>query len=125
VSKQQLIQDLLKTEQTWTQAFVEGDLETLERLMHPEYFQVQPNGSLLSKAAFLASFDSGERHWEFALSDEHKVQLFTDAAVLTGRWRAKGVNHGEAFDYAARFVSVYAYLKGTWLIVSDQSTDIS
>lgn len=125
MNKQQAIKEILKTEQTWTKAFVEGDIKTLERLMHPEYFQVQSNGSLLTKSEFLASFDSGERHWDYALSDEHKLQLFTDAAVLTGRWRAKGINHGEAFDYSARFVSIYAYFKGMWLIVSDQSTDIS
>ena len=118
------VQEVLETEQAWTQAFLNGDLVTLEKLMDEDYRQIQPDGSVQTKAEVLATFDGGERSWEIAKSDEHSVQRYGDVAILTGRWRGKGINHGEAFDYSARFVSVYVKRPAGWRMVSDQSTPI-
>ena len=118
-------QEVLTTESQWTQAFIESDMDTLEHLMDDSYLQVQSDGSVKTKAEVLTSFDGGQRYWEYARSDEHVVQIYNDTAVLTGRWQAKGVNHGEAFDYSARFVSVYVKRADGWKMVSDQSTDIN
>lgn len=118
------IQEVLETEQTWTQAFLSADLVTLETLMDEDYQQIQPDGSVKTKVEVLATFDGGERSWEIAQSDEHSVQRYGDVAILTGRWHGKGVNHGEAFDYSARFVSIYVKRPAGWRIVSDQSTPI-
>jgi len=118
------IQEVLETEKTWTQAFLEGDLVTLETLMDEDYRQIQADGSVKTKAEVLATFDGGERSWEIAKSDEYIVQRYGDMAILTGRWRGKGTNHGEAFDYSARFVSVYVKRAAGWRMVSDQSTPI-
>lgn len=119
------IQEVLETEQDWTKAFLTGDLATLEKLMDEDYQQIQSDGSVKNKSEVLATFDSGERAWDIAESDEYVVQRYGDVAVLTGRWRGKGVNHGEAFDYAARFVSVYVKRPEGWRMVSDQSTPIT
>ncbi|MCA9835997.1 MAG: nuclear transport factor 2 family protein [Trueperaceae bacterium] len=120
-----MIDEVLTTEARWTKAFLEADVTTLEGLMHPDYQQIQSDGSVWGKAQVLASFDRGERHWERAKSDEHRVQLFANVAIVTGRWQAEGINHGLAFDYAARFVSVYVKTNGGWQMVSDQSTPIT
>ena len=70
----------------------------------------------------LASFRSGERYWAEARSDEHHVRVYGDAAVVVGRWRARGQNGADAFDYQARYVSVWVRRDAGWLMVSDQST---
>jgi ketosteroid isomerase-like protein len=44
--------------------------------------------------------------------------------VLHGRWRARGVNAGQRFDYTARFLSVYVKRDGRWQMVAAQSTPI-
>ena len=88
------------------------------------YQQIQPDGSVLDKAQVLTTFRGGARHWEVAESDEHVVKLYGDTAVLTGRWRGKGVNQGRVFNYAARFVSVYVKRPQGWRMVSDQSTPL-
>ena len=92
--------------------------------MDEDYEQVQSDGSVQTKAEVLATFGGDERHWQVARSDEHHLRLYGDVALLRGRWRGKGVNHGEAFDYAARFVSVYVKRPEGWRMVSDQSTPI-
>ncbi len=57
-----MIDEVQDTEAHWTKAFLEGDLKTLKRLMHPDYQQIQSDGSVLSKAEVLATFENGERH---------------------------------------------------------------
>ncbi len=72
---------------------------------------------------------SGERGWDEAHSDEHRVNLYgdddDDVAVVVGRWRARGTNAGRAFDYAACYVAVWVRQDGHWQIVSDQATPIA
>jgi ketosteroid isomerase-like protein len=77
--------------------------------------------STIGKEELLASFRSGERGWEEALSDEHDVRIYGDTAVVTGRWRARGANAGQPFDYAARYVSVWVEQDGEGRMVSDHS----
>jgi ketosteroid isomerase-like protein len=60
------------------------------------------------KEQALASIRSGERGWEEVHnSDEYDVRIYGDTAVVVGRWRARGANAGQPFDYAAHYVSVW------------------
>jgi hypothetical protein len=81
-------------------------------LMDPDYLQIGAGGDALDKERVLASFRSGERHWDEAHSDEHHVRIYGNTAVVVGRWRARGENAGRVFDYQARFVSVWVSRDG-------------
>ena len=116
---------VLRAEREWLLANLQLDVGALDRLMAPEYSQIDDNGRLVSKEQVLASFRSGERGWSEAHSDEHRVSVYGDTAVVIGRWRARGVNAGQPFDYAARYVSVWVRSDGEWRMVSDQSTPIT
>jgi ketosteroid isomerase-like protein len=120
----QIRSEVIETEQRWVQAHRELDVDTLDEIMADEFLSVQSNGSLRDKAGELRSYRSGKRHWDFAESDQHRLQIYGDTAVLVGRWRARGINNGEVFDYAARFISVYARKPEGWKMVSAQSTPI-
>ena len=106
------------------QAHLEMDLAQLEVLMHPDYTRIQPDGAVWDKARTLASYEGGKRHWSEVSIDQLDVRLYGQTAVVTGRWQARGINTGEAFDYAARYTSVWVLEGGQWRMVSDQSTDI-
>jgi len=101
------------------------DVDALDRLMAPDCFHVGDGGEILDREAILVSMRSGDRSWEDAHSDEHDVRIYGDTAVVVGRWRARGVNTGQSFDYAACYVSVWVRHEGGWRMVSDQSTPIS
>ena len=119
------VEEVLAIERQWTEAHLQGQSATLERLMAEDYIKIQPNGSVAGKAEVLASYQSGERVWESAQADEYDVRLYGETAVVIGRWTARGVNHGQRFDYAARFLSVYVRRDGRWQMVAEQSTDIA
>jgi ketosteroid isomerase-like protein len=119
------VEQVLVAEREWLLAHLHLDIPALERLMDPDYLQIGAGGDALDKEQVLASFRSGERHWDEANSDEHHVRVYGNTAVVVGRWRARGVNAGRPFDYQARFVSVWVRRDGEWRMVSDQSTPIT
>jgi ketosteroid isomerase-like protein len=119
-----LIAEVLAVEAAWTDAHRITDKAAIERLMHPNYTIINPQGCVVRREEALASYVPGQRQWDFAESTEHEVSIYSDTAVVIGRWRSRGVNNGEAFDYAARYVSVWVKEDGRWQMVSDQSTPI-
>ncbi|MFN2221424.1 MAG: nuclear transport factor 2 family protein [Candidatus Promineifilaceae bacterium] len=121
----QSFQEVIQAEREWVEAHRRLDIDALERLMADEYKHIRADGVVAGKEADLASYQTGDRYWEFAESDEYDVQLYGQTAVLIGRWRARGVNAGERFDYAARFISVYVKRHGRWQMVAAQSTPIA
>ena len=58
--------------------------------MASDYVQVDDPGRLVDREEVLASFRSGERNWDEAHSDDHRVRVYGDVAVVVGRWRARG-----------------------------------
>ncbi len=119
------VEQVLRAEREWLLAHLRLDVRALDRLMAPEYSQIDGRGRIVSKEQVLESFRSGGRGWDEAHSDEHEVRIYGDTAVVVGRWRARGVNSGKPFDYAARYVSVRVKFNGGWRMVSDQSTPVT
>jgi len=118
------LQEVIQAERAWVEAHRRLDIAALERLMADEYKHVRADGAVVGKAEDLASYQTGDRYWEFAESDEYDIQVHGRTAVLIGRWRARGVNAGERFDYSARFMSVYVKRDGGWQMVAAQSTPL-
>jgi ketosteroid isomerase-like protein len=90
--------------------------------MTEDYVMIEPDDRVLNKAATLASYSSQRRSWEKAVSDEHQVTVYGETAILIGRWTAKGVNDGVAFDYSARFMSIYVKRDGIRQMAAEQAT---
>jgi ketosteroid isomerase-like protein len=119
-----LIDEVIEAERRWVQAHRDLDIVTLESMLAEEYVQIRPDGSLVGKTAVLESYRSGNRRWDQADSDQYRVSLFGDVAILVGRWVGRGVNEGEPFDYTARFMTVYVKRDAKWLLVAEQSTPL-
>jgi ketosteroid isomerase-like protein len=116
--------EVLEAEKEWAQAHLETDINKLDRLMHPDYIIIRPDGSVWSKEKALTSYIPGKRDWEEAGSSEHIINIYGHIAIVIGLWRAKGVNNGVHFDYYARYSSVWVKDQDELRIVSDHSTEI-
>ena len=106
-------------------AHLNCDVAALDRLMADEGAQINSVGRVVSKAKVIASFDSGERHWDEAHSNEFRVRVYGETVVVIGRWQARGVSTGQAFEYSPRYLSVWIWRDGRWQMTVDQSTDIT
>jgi ketosteroid isomerase-like protein len=116
-----LVKEVIATELRWTEAHREMDLDTIAAILSDDYRQIGADGSLISRTQLLESYHGGGRHCEIAESSEHDVQILGEVAILIGRWRGKGINSGEKFDYSARFLSVYVLVEGEWKLHLDTS----
>ena len=123
-SQEQAIKSILATERAWSEAHQPLDIDTLAEILSDDFIKLQPDGSTIDKEQLLASYQDGERHWEIAESTDHLVRLQGETAVVVGQWRGRGVNRGEAFDYTARFISVYVYQDGAWRMLTETSIPI-
>ena len=117
-------EQVLRAGREWLLAHLNCDVAALGLLMADEYAQVTDEGKVVRKTEVIASFESSARHWDEAQSDELQVRVYGEAAVVVGRWQARGVNARQVFDYAARYVSVWVWRDDRWQMVSDQSTEI-
>lgn len=116
------IQEVLAVERAWTDAHLRGDVATIARLMAEDYIKIEQDGSVSDRAAALASYTPETRYWDKAEGDEYDVRVYGDTAIVIGRWTARGMNNGERFDYAARFMSFYVRREGEWKMVAEQAT---
>ncbi len=115
----------LQAERDFLLAHMNCDVAALGRLMADEAAQINSFGRVGSKAKVIASFDSGERHWDEAHSNEFRVRVYGETAVVIGRWQAHGVSTGQAFEYSPRYLSAWIWRDSRWQMTVDQSTDIT
>lgn len=114
-------EQIRQVERTWVQAHRDLDLHAIEFILDDDYSQLKADGTIIRKQDLLESYTSGERYWEIAQSNPIHIQIMGETALLFGRWRGKGVNSGEAFDYSAYFVAVYRKREHGWKLAADAS----
>lgn len=81
-------------------------------------------GGTETKDQVLASYRSGERQWDSAEVDQLETRVAGDTGIVVGRWRARGTNRGQRFDYAARFLSVWVRTGDGWRNLAYQSVEV-
>jgi ketosteroid isomerase-like protein len=118
------IDRVMVVERRWVKAHLEMDLEAIESILSDDYRHIGRDGSLSGKRELLESYGSGERYWETAESSEHDVRVIGEAEIMVARWRGKGVNSGQAFDYSARFLSIFVLEGGEWKLYLDVSVPL-
>jgi len=97
-------QDIIKLEQTVTDAQFKKDRAALERLLADDYLYTHSNGSVLNKAQEIAESMSSDVQWTDSKFADLKVRIFGDVAVLTGRQTIRGevLRLGKSRRYASR-----------------------
>jgi ketosteroid isomerase-like protein len=119
-----LISEVLETERRWVQAHRDLDVAAIAKILDETYARIEKDGSISRKSDVVASYSSGERHWDVAEGSDYAVQVFEDTAVVVGIWRGVGVNHGQAFDYRARFIAVYVRRPDGWKLYRDEAFEL-
>src|SRR5437764_2956950 len=91
-----VVRELRNLVRIWDEADVKGDAATLDRLLAEEFtFVGGPN-----KAQYLAAVKSksADTYVESAVSDGVQVQVYGNAAVVTGLDTIKGKNKGQDYE---------------------------
>jgi ketosteroid isomerase-like protein len=105
-------------------AMTQSDLAALDTLLADDLTYVHTSAKLDTKASFLESLRSGELKYESIDSEDVKVRVVGDAAVVTGRGKMKIELKDRELNFQIRFTDVYAKRGGRWQMVAWQSTRI-
>lgn len=116
---------ILALENAWNQAEEHKDVHALETLLHPDLVYVDYDGSIMTKAQFIASVKAPALHPEQIVNESMTAHVFGDSAIVTGIYREKGVNNGKPYLHRGRFTDTWVYQNGVWSCVVSQSTLIA
>lgn len=114
------IQELRKLVQIWDQAYVSGDTATIGRLLADEFSFV--GGA--DKRQYLASFKSRppDSAVESAVSADVQVQIYGQAAIVTGLDTIIGKSKGKPYATRWLFMDVWIERSGRWQCVKTYSS---
>jgi ketosteroid isomerase-like protein len=119
-------QIILKLESEGRKATLENDIKANDRLLADNWLNINPDGSITTKAKLLELLKDGSFKIMSIENDEVMVRVYGDAAVVTGRSTTKRAGQGsEVVARQVRFTRVYAKSKGQWQVVSAHNTLIA
>jgi ketosteroid isomerase-like protein len=116
---------ILALENAWNQAEESKDIKALDALLDSTLVYVDYDGSMMDKAAFIASVKAPSLHPEQIVNESMTAHVYGDSAVVTGVYREKGTKNGKPYSRRGRFTDTWVYQNGTWVCVASQSTLIT
>ena len=117
-------QVILGLEREGREATLKNDVEANDRLLADNWININPDGSVTTKARLMELLKTSPFKIMSIETDEVMVRVYGDAAVVTGRSTTKraGQSAGEVITRQVRFTRVYAKREGRWQVVSAQNT---
>jgi ketosteroid isomerase-like protein len=122
-TRDQDVARLTAIQQELVRAWVAGDRAAIERIIAPEWKTTAPDGSTRDRAAVLRDVFETRVHKITRLDvDDVHVEVFGDAAVVTGRTRAAGEYKGTVAEVVIRFTDTFIRRDGRWQAVASHAS---
>ncbi|HKG45926.1 MAG TPA: nuclear transport factor 2 family protein [Pyrinomonadaceae bacterium] len=114
--------DVRRMEWEWGEAFERKDAASLDRLMADEYILTDPLGNVRTKGETLAALQTNDVSFESTESDNVKVRINGDTAVVTGRSTFRGRYKGWSMSGQYQYTDVLVKRRGAWQAVGSHIT---
>ena len=114
--------DVRRMEVEWGEAFERKDFAVLDQLMADEYILTDPLGNVRSKSESLAAIETNEVHFETSQSDDVKVRINGDTAIVTGRSTFRGHYKGWSMSGQYQYTDILVKRSGRWQAVGSHIT---
>jgi ketosteroid isomerase-like protein len=108
---------LLKIEKEFAQAIISNDLEGIGRIVADEWIIIDPNGDIVDRTRFFEVTKSGALTHDMMESEDFRVRVYGDSAVVTGLTRTKGKFMGQEFSTQERATDVFVKRNDRWQCV--------
>jgi ketosteroid isomerase-like protein len=102
-----------------------ADKRALDALLDDRIVLINDDGSVQTKAEFLASLKRSTAQQQQQVSPESmSVHVYGNTALATGVFRAKGMEGGKAYVRGERFVDTWLSKDGRWVCVATNAVPI-
>jgi ketosteroid isomerase-like protein len=114
---------IVAMEKAWNQAYKFRDKKALGEILQDSVVLVNDDGSMQTKALFLATMGAAKPSDEQQAEPESiSVRVFGDVAIATGIFREKGIENGKPYAKRNRFVDTWINRNGSWTCASASAT---
>jgi ketosteroid isomerase-like protein len=113
-------QELMKVERAWLDAYLKRDVAAMEQIESDDFTITHANGQVITKAQEIANLKregAMDPSTSFDTEDT-KVRVYGDTAILTGIFVFKSKNSFER----SRYTDVYVKRNGRWQVVASHLT---
>ena len=110
-------EELLKLESAFADAIIKNDLESIGRIVADDWIIVDPNGEIVDRTRFFEVIKSGALTHDIMESEDFRVRVYGDIAVVTAITSTKGKFMGQEFSTRERATDVFVKREGRWQCV--------
>jgi ketosteroid isomerase-like protein len=118
-------EELLKVEKAFAEAIVKNDLEGIGRLVTDDWIIIDPNGEIVDRTRFFDVIKSGALTHDMMESEDSRVRVYGESAVVTAITSTKGKFMGQEFSTQERATDVFVKRDGHWQCVLTHLTRLA
>ncbi|HYO84217.1 MAG TPA: nuclear transport factor 2 family protein, partial [Bryobacteraceae bacterium] len=111
-------------ERNWDVANLSGNSAALDSLFADSFIMTDSAGVVRDKQEVVGELKAGRIKYTAAKSDELRIILHGDAAVVSGRWTGTFTHNGKTTSLRERFTNFYARVKGQWRCVASHGSNL-
>lgn len=112
---------IITVEEKLLKAMKESNLTILDSLLHDELLFNIPNGQSIDKAMDLEHYQSGQMNITMIESEDQKIHMIGDTAVVVASIRMKGFFLTQPLDGKYRINRVWKCIDNQWKVISGSS----
>ncbi len=114
--------ELAKVEAEFANAIVKNSPEEIRQFVSDDWIIINADGGIIDRQRFLEVIKSGTLTHEMMESDDMRVRVYGDSAVVSAVTRSKGKFMGQEFTTHERSTDVFVRRDGQWRCVLTQLT---
>ena len=111
---------IVALENLWNQMQINHDADAMGKLLDEDFVLTDYDGSVMSKAQFLASIRVKSYQLTVEASEDMKLHRHGDTVVVTGATHEKGTFKGKPYQHQGRFTDTWIKKNGQWLCIASQ-----
>lgn len=113
---------LLVLEHLWNEAQLHRDSGALADLISDRFVNTEYDGEVSDRSKFLADISDPQFKPTVMTIADMKIDAYTQAAIVTGSYHAKGSYNGKPYEHFGRFTDTWVIDKGKWECVASHSS---
>jgi ketosteroid isomerase-like protein len=109
-------------ERAWNQAEAKQEVKEVSSLLADTLVYTDYDGSFRNKSEYMKWVVAPQQKADHLYDEGLSVQMYGDAAVVTGIYRETGTNKGKPYVIRSRFTDTWIKRNDAWLCVASHST---
>lgn len=109
-------------ERAWNQAEARQEVQEVSSLLADTLAYTDYDGSFMNKAEYMKWVAAPQQKADHLYDEGLTVQVYGNAAVVTGIYRETGTNKGKPYVIRSRYTDTWIKRNGAWLCAASHST---